>query len=146
MKKMLKIIKNVVLYIWQLPQNLLGLFLILFYRPDEKIRLDNGNLVYFSTKMPGGISLGMYSIVNKYYLIALGGNKEIVKNLDVVKHEGLGHGTQSRYLGPLYLFVIGLPSIIWASIYGSLIPYTHNGYYVFFTERWADKLAGVIRK
>ena len=142
----MKMIKDVALYIWQLPQNLLGLLLILFYRPDEKIRLDNGNLVYFSTKMQGGISLGMYSIINKYYLIALGGNKDIVKNLDVVKHEGLGHGTQSRYFGPLYLVVIGLPSIIWASIYGSLVPYTHNGYYSFFTESWADKLGGVIRK
>ena len=66
-------------------------------------------------------------------------------NTDVVKHEALGHGTQSRILGPFYLPVIGLPSIIWAWLYGAVIPYTRNGYYRFYTEKWADKLGGVVR-
>jgi hypothetical protein len=44
------------------------------------------------------------------------------------------------------LLVIGLPSIIWATLYGWVIPYSHNGYYRFFTEKSADKLAGIIRK
>ena len=142
----MKEIKNILLYIWQFPQNLLGLILILFYRPERKLIASNGNLVYLSRYMPGGISLGKYSIISRGY--AYNKTDEEILNLDVTKHEALGHGTQSRYLGPLYLLVIGLPSIVWASLYGDTkwFPYTKNGYYVFYTEKWADKLAGIIRK
>jgi hypothetical protein len=145
-------LKEILLYIWQLPQNLLGLILIAIYKPEkDKLVLDNGNVVYFSKNMPGGISLGKYSIINSYYAGLKTGSKKrledsILKELDVVKHEGLGHGTQSRLLGPLYLLVIGLPSIIWAWMYGTIIPYTQNGYYKFYTEKWADSLGGVVRK
>lgn len=144
-------IKEILLWLWQFPQNLLGLILILFYRPEACIILQNGNKVYFSRNMTGGISLGKYSIINSYYAGLKTGNKtmkpiEELVQLDVVKHEGIGHGTQSRYLGWFYLLIIGLPSIVWASLYGSIIPYTHNGYYKFPTEAWADKLAGIVRK
>lgn len=143
-------IKEILLWLWQLPQNLLGLILILFYRPEVYIILQNGNKVYFSRNMAGGISLGKYSIINSYYAGLKTGNKtmkpiEELVQLDVVKHEGIGHGTQSRYLGWFYLLVIGLPSIIWASLYGSIIPYTHNGYYKFPTEASADRIAGINR-
>lgn len=145
MHKFLDILKNVGLYIWQLPQNLLGLILILFYRPDTKLVADNSNLVYFSTSMSGGISLGKYSIISKRYIKSFITDRAIL-DLDVTRHEALGHGAQSRILGPFYLPVIGLPSIIWAWLYPcKAFPYTRNGYYKFWTEKWADKLAGVIR-
>ena len=57
----------------------------------------------------------------------------------------IGHARQSRMLGWLYLLVIGLPSIVWAALYGWLIPRCENGYYKFYTEKWADKLAGINR-
>lgn len=80
------------------------MILILFYRPEACIILQNGNKVYFSRNMTGGISLGKYSIINSYYAGLKTGNKtmkpiEELVQLDVVKHEGIGHGTQSRYLG-----------------------------------------------
>ena len=146
----MNLIKEILLWLWQLPQNLLGLVLILFYKPEACIILQNGNKVYFSRNMVGGISLGKYSIINSYYAGLKTGDKtmkpiEELVQLDVVKHEGIGHGTQSRYLGWFYLLVIGLPSIIWAGLYGSIIPYTHNGYYKFPTESSADRIAGINR-
>jgi hypothetical protein len=36
-------------------------------KPEHYITLENGNKVYFSSKMNGGISLGMYSIIDIYY-------------------------------------------------------------------------------
>lgn len=106
-------LKNILLYLWQLPQNLLGLLLVAFYRPEKKLIASNGNLVYFSRYMPGGISLGKYSIIDLDYLTYSARNDDTkVLALDVTKHETIGHGTQSRILGPLYLLVIGLPSII----------------------------------
>ena len=56
-----------------------------------------------------------------------------------------GHTRDSRMFGPLYLIVIGLPSIIWAWMYGTIIKPTQNGYYKFYTEKRADRLGGVER-
>lgn len=140
--KALKIIKNVLLYIWQLPQNLIGLLLLWYYKPNRKHVIDDDVEIYFTNDFPGGISLGKYSIVQAYHY-----RTDINESLkrDTVRHEAIGHAKQSKYLGPLYLFVIGIPSIVWAGLYGSVIPETPNGYYKFYTEKWADKLGGVIR-
>lgn len=144
MKKFLNIIKEVALWIWQLPQNIVGLITLLIMGHEKAITAKNGNKVYFSNRMSGGISLGKYSIISKYYIRSHMTDKAIL-DLDVTRHEALGHGTQSRYLGPLYLPVVGLQSIIWAGLYGVVIPYTKNGYYKFWTESWADKLGGIKR-
>lgn len=142
MKKFLNTLKTVGLYIWQLPQNLIGLLLIWYYKPNRKHIIDNDVEIYFTNNFPGGISLGKYSIVQTYHY-----RKDINELLkrDTVRHEAIGHAKQSKMLGPLYLIVIGLPSLIWAGMYGTIIKPTKNGYYKFYTERWADKLAGISR-
>ena len=140
----MKLIKEIILWIWQILQNIGGLIVIAIMGYERVLTAENGNKVYFSKKMSGGISLGKYSIISSYYIRKCKTNDEILA-LDVTKHEALGHGTQSRWLGPFYLPIVGLQSIIWAGLYGAVIPYTKNGYYKFWTERWADKLAGVVR-
>ena len=64
----MNIFKEILLYVWQLPQNLLGLMVKWFTKPDMKIKVKNGNCAYFTYRMPGGISLGKYSIINKGYI------------------------------------------------------------------------------
>lgn len=134
----MKKFKRFLLYLWCLPQNLLGLLLIAFYRPERMHIMENGNQIHFSTRMKGGISLGKYSLVNVGHY-----RHDINESLkrDTVRHEAIGHARQSLYLGWLYLIVIGLPSIVWAMLYNG----DGKGYYKFFTERWADKIAGVER-
>ena len=142
----MKTLKFILLWIWQLPQNIAGLIFYLIMNEGKNIKLDNGNIACFSNKMSGGISLGNYSVIDGYYWKYNKGDINKILNLNVTKHEGYGHAAQSRLLGPLYLLIIGLPSIIWASLYGTkLFPYKVNGYYVFYTEKWADKEAGIIR-
>lgn len=130
-----------VLFLWQLPQNLLGMLLVAFYRPQRKIFLDNGVVLLFSDKMRGGISLGKYVIVNTGHYRT---NKEESLKRETIRHE-LGHCRQSLILGWLYLLVVGAPSIVWAFLYGNVIQETPNGYYKFYTERWADRLAKITR-
>ena len=60
----------------------------------------------------------------------------------MIRHE-YGHCIQSRMLGPFYLLVIGLPSLLWALWWH---PGRSVGYYSFYTERWADRLGGVERR
>lgn len=123
--------RKILSYLWELPQNLIGLGLSFIYKYDELIPYGNKQIRYCK-KFPGGISLGNYIFVG-------------TKKKDIIKHE-YGHTIQSKLLGPLYLFIIGIPSIVWASIYGTkLVPETKNGYYKFYTERWADKLGQVER-
>ena len=86
---------------------------------------------WYCPSFSGGISLGnMVMVGSKYEL--------------TVRHE-YGHQLQSKMLGPLYLLIIGLPSIIWAGLYGTIIKESKNGYFKFYTERWADKLANIKR-
>lgn len=126
----MEMIKEVLLYLWQLPQNLLGVILRLIYKGNDSAY--KGAIVRRSTSMRGGISLGKHIIVSQWA-------KE-----NTIKHE-YGHCRQSKMLGWLYLLVIGLPSILWAWAYGTIVKESKNGYYRFYTEKWADKLGGVKR-
>ena len=127
MKKAIEIL----LYLWQLLQNFLGLLLILVLRPEQKYSFEGATLCYAS-RMRGGISLGRYIIMSDVF--------KDYKGRDEL-HE-LGHSRQSLFLGPLYLFVIGIPSILWAAWWNED---RGMSYYSFYTERWADKLGGVTR-
>lgn len=131
MNRFVKVLKETALYIWQLPQNIVGLIFMLFLSPVKRIPANTIASVYSSDKMSGGISLGKYALLSKVSS----------ENVLSVRHEGIGHALQSRYLGPLYLVVIGIPSVIWASLYRC----TGKSYYWFYTERWADKLADINR-
>lgn len=122
--------KKFLMYLWQLPQNIIGLLLRLFIKGERKTTI-NGISVYYKSDFNGGISLGNTILVSS-------------QGPYMSKHER-GHQLQSQMLGPLYLFVIGIPSIIWAALYGTLIKETPNGYYKFYTEKWADKLGKVNR-
>ena len=117
--------KNILLYIWQLPQNLLGLIVRVVTQSQKS---DEGN---YHWKYHSGLSLGNYVFVNER------------ASLETIKHEK-GHQKQSLYLGPIYLLVIGLPSFTWASL-RSLGFFKSRSYYSFYTEKWADRLAGVKR-
>lgn len=131
---MLQNILNILAYIWQLPQNIVGLIVKFFYKETHKL-IYKDRKVFVCPTFPGGISLGNTIIIKKY--------PHDTKTWNVVKHEW-GHTRQSLYLGPLYLLVIGLPSAIWAACYRS-DPENPNGYYEFYTEKWADKLGNVER-
>ena len=64
---MLLTLKEILLYIWQLPQNLLGLIMLLFMRPYVSKEKYRGITYVVSKKMSGGISLGNYVILSNTY-------------------------------------------------------------------------------
>lgn len=130
----MRTLKSILLYLWQLPQNLLGLLFLLFLRPVEEVSDTGYAKVYRSRRMSGGISLGQYAFVSPVS----------ARDENTVRHEGIGHPRQSRILGPLYLIVIGLPSLLWTWLHRLIAP--NKSYYWLYTERWADRLGGVERK
>lgn len=62
----------------------------------------------------------------------------------LLKHE-YGHSIQSLMLGPLWIFVVGIPSLIWAGCFKKYRAKHSISYYSFYTEKWADKLGKVER-
>lgn len=124
----------VALWAWQLPQNLIGLALVAVWRPMKKERIEGLTVAF---KVPNivkdtfsqGLSLGDFIFLEESC-----GSR-------AVRHE-LGHSRQSRVLGPIYLLAIGVPSFIWAFIYSR--SNKKKAYYSFYTERWANKLGGLL--
>ena len=123
----------VLLQVWQLPQNLLGFMVGLFLKGKRRLvgvpGIPPSIRLTGARNMWGGISLG-----NFVYFRPPVYDK-------MIRHE-YGHCIQSRLLGPFYLLVIGLPSLLWALWWH---PGRSVGYYSFYTERWADRLGGVER-
>lgn len=114
--------------IWELPQNLAGLFVKRFFKTSFKCKFKDA-LIY-NWNLRSGISLGRYIFVHED------------APMETIKHE-YGHTIQSKYLGWLYLVVIGLPSIIWCGCFKGYRKKHNISYYDFFTERWANHLGGV---
>ena len=110
---------KLLLMLWQLPQVLLG---FLLSRGADKKR--SGSIVYYQWKRRGSISLGPFLIVDS------------PASLD---HER-AHSRQSLILGPLYLIVIGLPSLIWCVLYSYTGLKDRVDYCSFYTEAWAERI------
>lgn len=138
MEKVRTFIKRVTLKIWQILQLIIGYIFLIFHRGSitKKIRRDirpyNTVTIYYSKKMNGGISLGPIVVLN---------SKHNNRYSHVTDHE-VGHSHQSMWLGPLYLLVIGIPSIAWAGI-RRLGFFKKKSYYSFYTERWANTIMGI---
>ena len=128
MNKILKNLRNFFLILWQLPQDLVGLIMYPFVGKKKLLQVSEyGTRVYEADNMQGGISLG-----NFIYLSNYSATKDTT-----IAHE-LGHTEQSRILGWLYVFVIGIPSMCWAAFKPR-----EKCYYEFYTESWANKCAGL---
>ncbi len=128
---MKRIIRRLI-FPWELPQVLLGMmFLIALRKKTTGLENYEASNVYFVKGFPGGISLAFFIFLNSG---EQGNNR-------TVKHE-YGHTRQSLFLGWLYLFIIGLPSIIRAVIWNSL-NLDSERYYKGFPENWADRLGRV---
>jgi hypothetical protein len=130
------------LALWELPQNLLGLSLFgLEYIAGtvKDIELDRGRL-FIQSKI-SAVSLGFF------VFWAQGSNRYSILDEHTRNHE-FGHSFQSRWLGPLYLPLVGIPSVarvLYSVAYRELTGRRWGGYFDGYPENWADRLGGVQR-
>lgn len=119
--------KQISLWLWCLPQNIVGLIVKNVTKAERK-----GNHYRFHSKF-GSVSIGEYIFLcpDHYH------------NWMVLRHEN-GHRVQSRMLGWLYIPVILIPSLIHAWCFRKSGK-EKNEYYNFYTEKWADQIAGIDR-
>lgn len=132
MKLIMNYIRNLILFIWQLPQHLLAIlyigYLVMMCK-DLGVDSRYKQAIVIPCVIRGAVTLGCYVFV--------GLNSEYRKT---VKHE-LGHTIQSKILGPLYLIVIGIPSITYCGLRRIFPSLRKKNYYNFYTERWANNLS-----
>ena len=132
----MKRIKQELLLLWQMPQLILCLLVGVFFealgRVKEKTWIDDpldDIPAWYISPMSGAFSLGLAVFIHD------------TLRSDAVRRHEYGHCLQSRILGPFYLLVIGIPSLLWAAYHTAFRP--KRSYYWFYTERWANKLGGV---
>ena len=132
MKLIMNYVRNLILFIWQLPQHLLAIlyigYLVMMCK-DLGVDSRYKQAIVIPCVMRGAVTLGCYVFV--------GLNSEYRKT---VKHE-LGHTIQSKMLGPLYLIVIGIPSITYCGLRRIFPSLRKKNYYDFYTEKWANNLS-----
>ena len=132
MKLIMKYIRNLILFIWQLPQHIVAIiyfgYLVMMCK-DLGIDSRYKQATVIPCIMRGAVTLGNYVFV--------GLNSEYK---ETVKHE-LGHTIQSKILGPLYLIVIGIPSITYCGLRRLFPSLRKKNYYDFYTEKSANYLS-----
>lgn len=146
----MKTIPKIFLWIWQLPQNLIGFFMSRFAKEIKIYKNRNGKevKVYFTSNVFGcGISMGDYIMLDysNYFF-----SSDMEWCYKSVLHEH-GHQLQSKIFGPLYLIIIGITSAIFTNLWDRLFhknwPATkrYKWYFTRFPENWADYTGHVNR-
>ena len=144
MKILLGVIYYTLQWTWGILQNLIGLAIWLglriFGRTDRHGRFRFASVTGW--KNEGSMGMGMFIFVSRHLpLRDLRDGQPGTYEEHILSHE-YGHPVQSAILGPLYLFVIGIPSLIWAN-FKPLAKRWISGkkdYESFYPEKWATRL------
>jgi hypothetical protein len=112
---------------WGIVQSFLG-FLLFFFFLKKPHSWYKGSIVTEIGKFKG-LSLGVFVFVDS-------------KDSEILQHE-YGHCLHSALLGPFYLLVVGIPSLIWNKCFRTWRKKRNKAYSWFYTEAWADKWGGL---
>jgi hypothetical protein len=99
--------KKIIFTFWEGLQKIVALFVVKFSRAEKIGEYKDATLYYW--KWPGGMSLS-----NSIFVPFEWFDGSYWQD-NYIKHE-YGHSIQSKILGPLYLFIIGIPSLLWAKL------------------------------
>lgn len=135
---------KILLWIWQLPQNIIGFIITRFSTSSTVYDIAGRKFrVWFVPYLfRCGVSLGEYIIFDEKAYRRYDGTPMLAK---IVNHEA-GHTLQSRMLGPLYLIAVGLPSMLLNNVWDRLLHRRwswnrrNEWYYSRYPEKWADDL------
>ena len=124
--------KKFILFIWQLPQMIIAFIyqMYLIYSNNYLGAYEENDNIIHQCVMRGAVTLGNNIFINVGTF-----------NMEQVLEHEYGHTIQSKILGPLYLIIIGIPSITWAGLRRLIPSLREYSYYSFYTEKWANKLA-----
>ena len=136
----MEIFKKSILWIWQLPQNILGIcffgILKISKAINESYPYKDTKVYYYNNSFLSGVSLGNYIFIR-------GKLTNFSKHYTVL-HE-YGHHIQSMRWGIFYLFIIGIPSVInnlWDRFFHKKWSYSDR--YIWYYSRYPEKQADIL--
>lgn len=135
----------VIQWTWGIIQNIIGLIIFLANINNNHYFYKGAVITIWNSKR-GSMGIGMFIFISKE-CYEKREQPSGADNFERIKIHEYGHTIQSVILGPLFLPVIGVPSLCWANI-PLLKKYRKSkgiSYYSFYTERWADYLGNKSR-
>ena len=121
---------------WGVVQNIVGGLITLLLRRRPRLGFYGACVTRWRAR--GSLSLGMF-----LFLGTSGDPSEPPTECErrVLVHE-YGHSIQSILLGPLYLPLVGLPSVLWANLPAlrRIRKRRAVSYYSVYPEHWANRL------
>jgi len=124
---------------WGIVQNIVGLLVFI-------VTLRNRHYVFRCAVVtnwnhPYSMGCGLFIFLGNHSYSYYSDEKNDKINYDVLVHE-YGHTIQSIILGPLFVFVVAIPSLLWASLpfFGKLRAKKGLSYYWLYCEKWANVL------
>lgn len=138
--RMVRIAVQVLLFLWELPQNLAGVIVLLAVMLKKRVKHIEFDRNRCFIQSDVGVSLGWF------VFWTLGRESGSFALPAYNREHEFGHSIQSRLLGPLYLPVVGVPSALralYARRYRKKRKSAWTRYYLGFPENWADTLGNV---
>ena len=152
-KDMPRFLYRLIQFTWGLPQTAAGLILFLFFYKNKHFTYRNAIITAWSDGADC-VSLGPFIFISGSFFpkqeavpdkgVSDPATPSMTPALERILRHEYGHSIQSMVLGPLYLLLVGLPSILWCRVpaIGRSWRSGRKSYYSFFTERSADRLGG----
>ena len=132
----MKILFRILQWTWGFPQTLLGFLLTRIHQHNPQRDYHGCRVIFWNSTT--NLSLGMYLLVSQFHY---------VEDSQLLVH-AFGHSVQSLILGPLYLPLIALPSVLWDVLPQAIafreaknIPYC-----ALYTEKSANFLGALVTK
>lgn len=116
----------VVQFTWGLSVNLAGLLVFLCCKRSRCEKYCNSIVTYLPGDR-GGLSLGIFTFISSQ---SAAGRRRLCI------HE-YGHTIQCLFLGPLYWFVVVIPSAVWYHLFAGFRKKHQISYDTLYCERWA---------
>lgn len=122
------------MFLLEFPQNLIGFIAFLIFTKIRKC-----SFYKYKDAFVTHVGSAWGALTLSRYIFADDG---AYSQPEVVLHE-YGHRMQSKRLLVLYLLIIAVPSLIWASgLFDGYRKKHKINYYRFYTEAWANRLSG----
>lgn len=143
---MKKILYALIQCTWGFPQTLLGFLVFLVNITHEHYFY--GGAIATKIKGKGSVSLGWFIFIG----MDIPKDKRTENRIPDEEMESrihvheYGHTFQSLLLGPLYLIIIGIPSLIWAKSTYFRKKDVRIAYNSFYTESWANRWGEKVTK
>lgn len=138
--------------VWGFPQTLIGSAVFAAHRARPHFRYHGAIVTTWESRR--ALSLGLFVFLPGAGYpepsdVSADEHDWVLASVDhrLLVHE-YGHTIQSLILGPLYLPVIGIPSVVWFNnpALAGKRRRENLSYYAFYTERWANHLGELVLK